>query len=991
MWFRLAPLSAQTKVSMMKLSTLLFLLCIFGYLVAQDAEHLTNPPGLTHRMSEEEAKHKHLIGADFIITPPPPGPVRNVAEFERMQAVLIRYPFGISYTVIKEMADDIHVITIVSGTTQQNTVLNNYISNGVNISNCSFLIAPTNTYWTRDYGPWFVFDGNGQPAIVDFPYNRPRPLDNEIPVAMATHLSIGLFGMNVIHTGGNYMTNGLGISASSDLVYTENPSLTPAQINQYFNNFLGIQTYHVVPDPNNTYIDHIDCWGKFLGPDKILIREVPPGHSQYAAIEATAAYFANQLSSYGEPFQVFRVNTPNNQPYTNSLILNKKVLVPIMNSSYDNAALAVYQNAMPGYEIVGVTGSWESTDALHCRTMGIADIGMLHIHHIPLSGIQPDTNQYLIEAQIKAHSNSLLKTDSLFIIYSLNDASWDTVTMSLVSGNLFSGNINVPLPGSKIEYYLFAADHSGRRETHPFIGQPDPHEFYAGTPAWPEIDIDISSLEYSLPAGFIANDSIEVGNSGGITLNYEASVTYTNKSKSVVQVHPLQENYRTGSVTSSVLTQTSLVKGFPPNEAGWMTFDISQIPVGATINSIEFNGYVNATYYPYWNINPVATDPLNSTPSVLYNDIIAEVNTGFYLFREETSGYSTGWKTHILGGNANMDMQNALSEGWFAIGIMDRDNVSTYYIHFDGWAEANPPYLVVDYDYTPSWNWLTINGDITTEDSVPSLGVSNIQVGIDATGMDVGIYNANITINSNDPDIPVLNIPVTLNVIDVLEVNLKIYLEGAYEGPGMTTILNQSGLLPLSHPYGQPPWNYVGTETVPAMPNSNIVDWVLVEFRDAASTSEATSATRIDIQAAFLLNDGSIKNLDGASPLSFNGVIQQQLFVLVHHRNHIGVISAFPATIVNGVVEYDFTTSLGSAYGGNLGFKEVASGICAMVSGDADGDGGIGLPDKTAVWTIQSGSMGYFTSDFNMDGQVNNQDKNDLWMINNGFENQIPD
>jgi agmatine deiminase len=975
----------------MKLSGLIFLLISFGFLIAQDAEHLTNPPGLTHQMSDEEAKLKHLIGTDFTVTPPPPGPVRNVAEFERMQAVLIRYPFGISYAVIKEMADDIHVITIVSGTTQQTTVLNNYISNGVNTSNCSFLIAPTNSYWTRDYGPWFVFDGNGQPAIVDFPYNRPRPLDNEIPVAMATHLNIGLFGMNVIHTGGNYMTNGMGISASSDLVYDENPSLTPAQINQYFNNFLGIQNYHVVPDPNNTYIDHIDCWGKFLGPDKILIREVPPGHSQYAAIEATATYFSNQVSSYGKPFQVFRVNTPNDQPYTNSLILNNKVLVPIMNSAYDNAALQVYEDAMPGYTIVGVTGSWQSTDALHCRTMGIADIGMLHIEHIPVTGVQPVQQQYLIEATLKAHSNQGLKTDSLFIIYSLNDNAWDTINMSLVYGKLYSGLIPVPDSGSMVKYYIFAADSSGRRENHPFIGQPDPHEFYSGTPAWPEIDISFSSLEYTLPAGVTANDLIEVGNSGVITLNYEASVTYTNKSKSVVQVHPLQENYRTGSATSSTFTQTSIVKGFPPNEAGWMMFDISSIPFGATINSIEFNGYVNATYYPYWNINPVSSNPLTTNPSVLFNDIVAEASSGYYLFQSEPANYSTGWKTHILGGNANTDMQNALSQGWFAIGIMDRDNVNTYYIHFDGWAETNPPYLIVDYNYSPSWNWLTINGGITVEGSVPYQGVSNIQVGIDASGMGVGIYNANITINSNDPDIPVLNIPVTLNVIDALEVDLKIYLEGAFEGPGMHTALNQSGLLPLSHPYGQPPWNYFGPETVPAIPNSNIVDWVLVEFRDAASASEATSGTRVDIQAAFLLDDGSITSLDGASPLSFNAAIQHQLYVLVHHRNHIGVISAFPAQIANGLVEYDFTATIISAYGGNLGFKEVASGVCAMVSGDANGDGWIGLPDKTAVWTMQVGSFDYLTSDFNMDGQVNNQDKNDLWLINNGFESQIPD
>ena len=80
------------------------------------------------------------------------------------------------------------------------------------------------------------------------------------------------------------------------------------------------------------------------------------------------------MTIYGEPWEVSRVYTPSNQPYTNSLILNNKVFVPITNSSWDDEALAVYQDALPGYEVLGFTGSWESTDALHCRVKGIPDI-----------------------------------------------------------------------------------------------------------------------------------------------------------------------------------------------------------------------------------------------------------------------------------------------------------------------------------------------------------------------------------------------------------------------------------------------------------------------------------------------------------------------------------------------------------------------------------------------------------------------------------------
>ena len=38
----------------------------------------------------------------------------------------------------------------------------------------------------------------------------------------------------------------------------------------------------------------------------------------------------------------------------------------------------------------------------------------------------------------------------------------------------------MPPPGSEISYYLSAADLSGRRKNHPYIGAPDPHVFTVG-------------------------------------------------------------------------------------------------------------------------------------------------------------------------------------------------------------------------------------------------------------------------------------------------------------------------------------------------------------------------------------------------------------------------------------------------------------------------------------------------------------------------------
>jgi agmatine/peptidylarginine deiminase len=331
-----------------------------------------------------EWENRHIINDMGHRTDPPIGPVRNIAEYEPMQGVLIRYPFGISTSLIREMAEDVTIYCLVSSS-QQNSAYNSMSSGNVNMDNVEFILGSTDSYWTRDYGPWWVVDGNGDMGVVDFTYNRPRPNDNNAPYKVSEHLDVPYYSADFISTGGNYMTDGSGISASTQIAYTENSqcgtndqSSVPLPPCSYVDNVLadyyGISTYHVVADPNDEYIDHIDCWGKYLSPTRMLIREVSTSHPQYQEIEEVAEFFENTLTSTGEEWEVFRVYTPNDQPYTNSLILNNKVFVPVMNSQWDDDALEVYQAAMPEHEILGFTGSWQSTDALHCRVKGIPDL-----------------------------------------------------------------------------------------------------------------------------------------------------------------------------------------------------------------------------------------------------------------------------------------------------------------------------------------------------------------------------------------------------------------------------------------------------------------------------------------------------------------------------------------------------------------------------------------------------------------------------------------
>jgi hypothetical protein len=127
---------------------------------------------------------------------------------------------------------------------------------------------------------------------------------------------------------------------------------------------------------------------------------------------------------------------------------------------------------------------------------------------------------------------------------------------------------------------------------------------------------------------------------------------------------------------------------------------------------------------------------------------------------------------------------------------------------------------------------------------------------------------------------------------------IKLFLEGAFTGTEMETYLNP--VLPLNQPFNVAPWNYTGTETVPSIPGADIVDWILVELRDAPDAISATPLTTIGSQAAFINNLGEIVDLDGINTLRFGNTVNDNLFVVIRHRNHLSVMSANALTNLSG-------------------------------------------------------------------------------------------
>jgi agmatine deiminase len=397
--------------------------------------------------------------------PPPVGPVRNVAEWEPATGVMVRYPLGLPYNLLQDFDDDVTIHCVVSSGNYA-SAQSSFQSNGIDMGRVEFLIRSNDSIWTRDYGPWFVFDGNGDIAIIDHTYNRPyRPNDNMIPVYFGQQQQIPVHSHDMYHTGGNYMTDGSNFSMSTVMVYSEASGMSNAQVDQLMADYYGIETYNTLEYIESGGIHHIDTWAKFLDEENVLLKEVWNSHHTYSTLEQRATLLASLQSSTGRNYQVHRIycydiGWGDPASYTNSLILNKNIYVPIFgDSTHDANALAVYQSAAPGYNVRGYEYSGFITDdALHCRTKGVYDKHMLRVEHIPISGTYDAP--VAVEALIDDRSETSIPFKAVY--YRFAGGSWQMVLMSSAGMDNYIGTIPSPENDTTVDYYIHAADASGR-------------------------------------------------------------------------------------------------------------------------------------------------------------------------------------------------------------------------------------------------------------------------------------------------------------------------------------------------------------------------------------------------------------------------------------------------------------------------------------------------------------------------------------------------
>ncbi len=276
-------------------------------------------------------------------------------------------------------------------------------------------------------------------------------------------------------------------------------------------------------------------------------------------------------------------------------------------------------------------------------------------------------------------------------------------------------------------------------------------------------------------------------------------------------------------------------------------------------------------------------------------------------------------------------------------------------------------------DYNLSTTTLTINptassaaATLTILDDDVVEGTESVTVEITnvTNGTENGVQSKTFTIVNND-----------------FELDLKVLLEGPLSGTTMNPAIN--ALLPID-----PGTVYSGilSETSSGIPAA-AVDWVEIELRTGTGSGTKVGANR----AGLLKSDGTVVDKDG-NTFTMSQADGSSYFVVVHHRNHLSVMSAAVVSATNGIYSHNFSTGQSQNFNdGSDGAVQVGS-VFAMPAGDADGDGDVDAADLI-TWRSQNGTaFSYSTTngDLNLDGVINAVDRNNFQRKNTSKTSQVP-
>ena len=468
--------------SRMKLLNGLLVLLLGFFTLANDGA----AQGLTPAQKSRLSKERVLIPMprDRTALPPlslraaPSGPVHCCDEWEESEGIMTLWW---NSDLIDKLQQHIMVYIPVDNQYEKNSWISWLNSNGIPLTNIDFLFIDTNTVWTRDYGPWFIWDVNNEMGIVDYDANPSSTYgsdDNAFPFNFAGLYGISYYDTDIEHVGGNWHPAGHGTAFSTTRVYSMNPYITKEEIDHIHKDYLGIDHYRTVPVAPWT-IEHLDCWAKPANPATFIVVQYGEGSDYYQYAEDINEYYETLQSPWGRPFEIFRLpmfkmgsGWYEFKPYMNSLVSNKCVFVPITGSADDQVAIDLFEDAYPGYEVVGVDhGGMGFNDALHCRTRNFMRRDPIRIYPMPPGDTEDTMSGYAVTAEVIPPNGYGMISGYPVVRWSVTGGPpFSDVVMTLTGQpDEYEADIPAQPQDTTVSFYIEARDDGARTALYPIV------------------------------------------------------------------------------------------------------------------------------------------------------------------------------------------------------------------------------------------------------------------------------------------------------------------------------------------------------------------------------------------------------------------------------------------------------------------------------------------------------------------------------------------
>jgi agmatine deiminase len=488
----------------------LALVCTTNVWAQELGENL--PEGsLPHWATDAEKRHLETYGFEVPVSrgieePPPFDNLRNMAEWEEVQALTIAwtsYP-NILKQITEYASQETTVIILCEDVAETQEFLeSSNTGNGAitDFSNITLVEADYDSIWMRDYAANPVYGNEVDDLIlVDWIYNRPnRPNDDASPAVIAEELGLDLYCItdaptDLVNTGGNWMSDGFGNAFASELILNENEPgneynvtvKSEADIQAIVADYLGIDNYILMDILPFDQIHHIDMHMKLIDEETLLVGAFPEGVSDGPQIVANIEYVLdNTTNKWGNPWKVVWLPMPpatngtfpdgtwggaSYRTYSNSVFINNTILVPTYREEYDTTAMRIYNETLPGYNIIGIDCDNQpepiinASGALHCitHTVGVAD--PLLISHDPLEDTDDDQNPYVVDAYLNHRDG--IESATMFWKTDLAD-DYAEVGMVQSGDNDWTANVPAQNFGTKVYYYIHGQATTGKEQTRP--------------------------------------------------------------------------------------------------------------------------------------------------------------------------------------------------------------------------------------------------------------------------------------------------------------------------------------------------------------------------------------------------------------------------------------------------------------------------------------------------------------------------------------------